>query len=78
MALKRRKRKLALSTRLAREHEQVMKRTPPGEGGRFASLREKLARKGARTPAALAAWIGRRKYGKARFQKMAAKGRRKS
>lgn len=29
-----------------------------------------------REPGALAAWIGRKKYGKAQFQKMAAAGRR--
>jgi len=30
-----------------------------------------------RTPAALAAWIGRKKYGKKKFQGMAARGRRR-
>ena len=54
------------------------KKPPLGEGGRFAALKSALAKKGARTPGALAAWIGRKKYGKARFQKMAAKGRRGS
>lgn len=50
----------------------------PGGGGRFARLKGRLSkRKGVRTPGALAAWIGRRKYGKKRFQKMAAKGRRR-
>lgn len=46
-----------------------------GMGGRFAKLKGQLARKGATDPAALAAWIGRRKFGKGQFQKMAARGR---
>ena len=44
-------------------------------GERFRRLRAKLKAKGARHPAALAAWIGRRKYGKSRFQAMAKRGR---
>lgn len=45
-------------------------------GGRFEKLSAKLAAKGARNPKALAAWIGRKKYGKTKFQEMAARGRR--
>lgn len=48
----------------------------PGGGGRFAALKAKLGkRKGVTSPGALAAYIGREKYGKAKFQGMAAKGR---
>ena len=43
-----------------------------GGGGRFAKLKAKVK------SAALAAWIGRKKYGKARFQSMARKGRIKA
>jgi len=46
-----------------------------GSGTRFRRLKEKLAREGAEDPGALAAWIGRKKYGKKRFQKLAARGR---
>lgn len=46
-----------------------------GSGQRHAQLSAKLKQRGARNPDALAAWIGRRKYGKARYQKLAAKGR---
>jgi len=54
------------------------KKAKLGTGARFRALKKKLGRrKGIRTPGALAAWIGRRKYGKRRFQKMAARGRRK-
>ena len=49
-----------------------------GSGKRFKSLKAKLARRGARSPGALAAWIGRRAVGKARFQKMAAAGRKRA
>ncbi len=50
-------------------------KAPLGEGGRFAALEQKLAKKGAKSPGALAAWIGRKKLGKAKFQKLAAAGR---
>ena len=68
---------LALSTRLGREHAQVIAKTKPGAGTRFASLKAKLAEKpGVKTPGALSAWIGRRKFGKVAFQRMAAKGKK--
>ena len=44
---------------------------------RFNKLAAKLKKKGAKSPRGLAAYIGRKKYGKAKFQKMAAKGRKK-
>lgn len=47
-----------------------------GSGARFKKLVKKLsARPDIRDPAALAATIGRKKYGKEKFQKMAAAGR---
>lgn len=46
----------------------------PGEGGRFAALKGKLARKGVNNPGAVAAKIGMEKYGKGKFEKMAEKG----
>lgn len=49
---------------------------PLGEGGRFEALKEKLAKKGdVEDPGAVAAAIGRKKYGKAGFQKLAAHGK---
>jgi len=52
-----------------------------GTGKRFAALKKKLgARKGKKKvsdPAAVAAAIGRAKYGKKRFQQLAAKGRKR-
>lgn len=49
-----------------------------GTGKRFKTLSRKLAAKGAKDSDALAAWIGRKKYGKKRFQELAAKGRKRS
>lgn len=56
----------------------MAKRKPKlGSGKRFASLKRSLARKGARNPGALAASIGRKKYGKKRMAKMSAAGRKR-
>ena len=50
-----------------------------GSGKRFKRLVKTLSkRKGVKTPKKLAAWIGRKKYGKKRFQALAAKGRRRA
>ena len=51
----------------------------PGGGGRFAALVSKLKSKGKSTDQAkgIAAAVGRAKYGKSRFQAMAAAGRKK-
>lgn len=49
-----------------------------GSGKRFKQLKAKLARRGAKNPGALAAFIGRKTLGKKRFQKLAAAGRRRA
>ncbi len=48
-----------------------------GGGGRFKQLKGKLARKGVRNPGALAAFIGRKKYGKKKFAQLAARGHKR-
>lgn len=48
-----------------------------GTGQRFRQLVGQLKRKGVENPAALAAWIGRKKYGKQRFQQLATAGRKR-
>ena len=48
-----------------------------GGGGRFKKLSRELESKGAEDPAALAAWIGRRKYGKKKFQALSQHGKGK-
>jgi hypothetical protein len=52
------------------EEDELADITEKYEG--FNKLKGELASKGAKNPAGLAAWIGRRKYGKAKFQKAAA------
>jgi hypothetical protein len=54
-----------------------MARPRLGSGERHRQLSAKLKKRGVRNPDALAAFIGRRKYGKARYQQLAARGRRR-
>jgi hypothetical protein len=49
-----------------------------GGGGRYEKLIGSLEKKGVRDPRSLAAYIGRKKLGKAKFQSLAAKGRRRA
>jgi len=50
-----------------------------GGGGRFQKLKGQIAKRGVVSdPGAVAASIGRAKYGKGRFQKMASRGRKRS
>lgn len=49
-----------------------------GSGARFKALTKKLDREGVRDPKALAASIGRKKYGAKKMAQMAAAGRKKS
>ena len=54
----------------------MAKSMKPGGGGRFAELSAKLGkRKGVTNPGALAAWIGRKKYGGAQMASWSAKAR---
>jgi hypothetical protein len=54
-----------------------MKQPKLGSGVRFKRLEEKLAAKGFSNPAAGAAAIGRKKYGKTKMAKLSAAGRKK-
>mgnify|MGYP003603765585 CR=1 FL=1 len=47
-----------------------------GSGERFKALKGKLAKKGATNPAALAAYIGRKKYGAKKMARLSAGGRK--
>jgi hypothetical protein len=51
---------------------------PLGSGERFAALTRQLSRRGVRNPRALAAYIGRQKYGAKRFAQLSAMGRRRA
>lgn len=48
-----------------------------GSGARFKALKNKLAKKGAYNPSALAAYIGMKKYGKKKMMSMAHAGKKK-
>ena len=54
----------------------MAKSMKPGGGGRFAKLKKSLKGK-VRDPAAVAATIGRKKYGKKKMAKFSAKGRKR-
>jgi hypothetical protein len=62
--------------------QQIMKspkkRKPKlGSGARFKALTTKLKKRGAKNPKALAAYIGRKKYGPKKMAAMAKKGRKR-
>jgi len=59
--------------------ESMDKKPPLGTGERFAMLVSQMKKRGMDDDRAkaIAAAIGRKKYGKSKFQKMAAKGRKK-
>jgi len=69
---------LAEETGVAASKPVKAKKAKLGTGARFAALKSSLAKKGASDPGALAAWIGRKKFGKARFHKLASKARGKA
>lgn len=54
----------------------MAKKPKLGSGKRFKTLKKSLAKKGAKNPGALAAYIGRKKYGKKKMAKLAAKKRK--
>jgi hypothetical protein len=58
-----------------RKHKMEKSRAKAGSGERFKEVEESAKESGAKDPAAVAAAIGRKKYGKAKFQEIAAKGR---
>jgi hypothetical protein len=72
------KRSSLAERRAAREKYKKAKKKPLGEGSRFKAVAASAKAGGARNPAAVAAAIGRKKYGKAKFQRLAAAGRKKS
>ena len=71
--------KKALPARRAarKKAEKVMKTAKLGTGKRFAAVEAAAKAGGAKNPAAVAASVGQKKYGKKRMAKMAAKARKK-
>lgn len=56
----------------------IKKKPPLGTGERFEQLVKKIKKRGkVKNPEAVAAWIGRKKYGKKRMAQLAAAGRRR-
>lgn len=56
-----------------------MKKPRLGSGKRFAALKKELAAKpGIKDPGALAAYIGKQRYGAKKMSKMAAAGKRRA
>jgi hypothetical protein len=68
---------LAERRKARREYLASVKASKPGEGKRFAALKKAAKTSGAENPGAVAAAIGRKKYGKKKFQAMAAVGKKK-
>lgn len=63
---------------MAAKKKAAAKKPPLGSGERFKQLEKKLSsKKGVKDPAALAASIGRNKYGSAKMSKMASAGRKR-
>ncbi len=54
-----------------------MKAAKLGSGARFKAVEKSAAASGARNPAAVAAAVGRRKYGETLMAKLSAAGRKK-
>ena len=54
------------------------KKAKLGSGARFRALTKQFAKKGAEDPSALAAFVGRKKFGTERFQKLSVAGKKKS
>ena len=53
-----------------------MKKPKLGTGKRFSNLKKSLSKKGAKNPGALAAWVGRKKYGAKKFSSLSKKGKK--
>jgi hypothetical protein len=69
------KKQMAIKSKVQTKGTFKGKSNKLGGGGRFAQVAEKAG--GGKKGAAIAAVVGRAKYGKAKFQKMAAKGKKK-
>jgi len=61
-----------------KKYKRVAAKAKPGAGPRFKAVKESARLGGAIDPGAVAAAIGRKKYGKKRFQAMAAAGRKRA
>jgi len=65
----------SISQQIMKPGRKKKKKPKLGTGKRFKQLTSKLKKKGAKNPKALAAWIGRKKYGPKKFAKLSRKRR---
>ncbi len=70
-------RKSKRRTTMGKAYQKARRTSKPGEGKRFKALKEDLMRQGKseESASAIAAAIGRRKYGKAKMAEWARKGK---
>ena len=69
--------KLRLAGVIQKTLNLLEKKAKLGSGARFKAVEKAAKKSGASDPAAVAAAAGRKKYGKKKFQKLAAAGKRK-
>ena len=67
----------SLKKKVHEHYKEVAKKHPAGEGSRFKAVEASAKASGASNPAAVAAAVGRKKYGATKMAKMAAAGRKK-
>lgn len=70
------KKKLSPVTKAHKVYETVAKKSKLGSGARFKAVEKSAAKGGAENPAAVAASIGRKKYGTKKMASMAAAGKK--
>lgn len=68
---------LAQRRKARKAQQKAQKNKPLGEGSRFKAVSKIAKLGGAKNPAAVAAAIGRKKYGKKKMAELSAKGRNK-
>ncbi len=67
--------KLSATNKAHKKYEEVAKRSKPGSGARFKAVEAVAKASGASDPGAVAAAIGRKKYGAKKMAKMASAGK---
>jgi hypothetical protein len=67
---------LAERCKARKQYKRAAEMSKPGEGSRFKAVEKAAKLSGAKNPGAVAASIGRKKYGAKKFAKMAAAGKK--
>lgn len=71
------KHSLAERKKMRKAYQEAAKKYPVGEGHRFEAMMKVAKTGGATEPAAVAAYVGRKKYGQKKFKAMAVAGRKR-